>query len=53
MFLAQASASGTGAIASMLIPLVIFFDYETSEERTAESQFYVIFYGSRRQRGNN
>ena len=25
MFLAQASASGTGAIASMLIPLVIFF----------------------------
>ena len=25
MFLAQASASGTGAMASMLIPLVIFF----------------------------
>ena len=25
MFLAQASASGTGAMASLLIPLVIFF----------------------------
>ena len=47
MFLAQASASGTGAIASMLIPLVIFFVLMLSSMEVGDSVVTTSgFYGT-------